>query len=143
MRSAMERMVDDEWTPSPPKPSSSSSSSSSSPSSSSGKKGGAGGVGVTVFRTDSGQVDAQGRSDYFLDSASRVHFFAEADAVEPATGALRDEYLAGGGKLRALNKAGHGLHLRPGPFADYSSSRKVSSLLRELGYVDPVVPQSM
>jgi phytanoyl-CoA hydroxylase len=134
-------MVDDEWTPSPPKPSSSSSSSSSP--SSSGKKGGAEGVGVTVFRTDSGQVDAQGRSDYFLDSASRVHFFVEADAVESATGALRGEYLAGGGKLRALNKAGHGLHMRPGPFADYSSSRKVSSLLRELGYVDPVVPQSM
>ncbi|KAL3765615.1 hypothetical protein ACHAW5_008272 [Stephanodiscus triporus] len=120
MRSAMERMAEDEWTPGD----------------------GVGGVGgVAVFRTDEGQVDAQGRSDYFLDSATAVHYFAEADAVDEDTSALRKEYEDN--KLRALNKAGHGLHLRPGPFADYTRSKKVASLLLELGYVDPVVPQSM
>lgn len=98
-------------------------------------------VSVTVFRTDAGQVNAQGSSNYFLDSSDRVHYFAEVDAVDPTSRKLKDEYACD--KLRALNKAGHGLHLRDGPFASYTTSTKVSSLLRELGWVDPVVPQSM
>jgi hypothetical protein len=32
-----------------------------------------------VFRTDEKQESAQGSSDYFLDSADRVHFFAGED----------------------------------------------------------------
>ena len=51
MKSAMETLVNDEWEP------------SSQP--------------TQVFRTDEKQIDAQGKSDYFLDSASKVHFFAE------------------------------------------------------------------
>ena len=36
-----------------------------------------------VFRTDEKQESAQGSSDYFLDSADRVHFFAgEMMAIE-------------------------------------------------------------
>ncbi|KAL7544278.1 hypothetical protein ACHAWF_007662 [Thalassiosira exigua] len=93
-----------------------------------------------VFRTDDGQADAQARSDYFLDSATRCHFFAEKDAADES-GALRKEYRDD--KMTALNKAGHGMHTRPGPFMDYARSGKVASLLRELGWVDPVVPQSM
>ena len=31
---------------------------------------------VTTFRTDEKQELAQGSSDYFLDSANRIHFFA-------------------------------------------------------------------
>jgi len=47
-------------------------------------------------------------------------------------------------KMAALNKAGHALHLRKGTaFYDYCFSDKLHSLLRELGWRDPVVPQSM
>ena len=116
MKSAMETLVNDEWEP------------SSQP--------------TQVFRTDEKQIDAQGKSDYFLDSASKVHFFAETDAiVEDSGGELKEEYKSN--KLLALNKAGHGMHTHPGPFKDYTQSTKVSRLLRELGWVHPVVPQSM
>lgn len=108
---------------------------------------------TTVFRTDDKQIQAQGQSDYFLDSANRIHYFAEVDAVDPTTGALKEEYLSNKNnvknKIRALNKAGHGLHLQENNhhshsfFASYTTSPKVGSLLRELGWVDPVVPQSM
>ncbi|KAL3822173.1 hypothetical protein ACHAXA_008189 [Cyclostephanos tholiformis] len=146
MRIEMERMVEDEWRPSLLSSSSMEGDGEVDDDGMGGGTGGDGGgrgVGVTVFRTDSGQVNAQGRSDYFLDSASAVHYFAEVDAVDPNTGYLRDEYVIPGGKLRALNKAGHGLHLRRGPFQEYSTSSKVVSLLIELGYVDPILPQSM
>ncbi|KAL9179295.1 hypothetical protein ACHAXT_008585 [Thalassiosira profunda] len=93
-----------------------------------------------VFRTDEKQVQAQGRSDYFLDSASKCHFFAEKDAAEE-NGELKEEYRSN--KLTALNKAGHGMHTQPGAFRDYTQSTKVADLLRELGWMDPVVPQSM
>ena len=104
---------------------------------------------TAVFRTDDKQIQAQGHSDYFLDSADRIHYFAEVDAVDPTTGALKPEYLSNKNntknKIRALNKAGHGLHLQQNSsaFASYTTSSKVGSLLRELGWVDPVVPQSM
>ena len=122
MKSHMERLVSDEWDPSDRDRRT-----------------------VEVFRTDRGQVDAQGRSDYFLDSASRVHFFAERDAIDGEAGGgggvLREEYRAN--KIAALNKAGHGMHVAEGPFRDYARSGKVARLLRELGWVHPVAPQSM
>lgn len=93
---------------------------------------------TSVFRTDEGQVDAQGRDQYFLESATKVHFFAEKDAVKDHKFCLKGEH-----KLEALNKAGHGLHMIPGPFRDYTTSNKVKCLVHELGWKDPVVPQSM
>ena len=115
MKSAMENMVNEEWQP------------NSQP--------------TEVFRTDEKQVEAQGKSDYFLDSASKVHYFAEKDAIIEETGELKEEYQSN--KLSALNKAGHGMHTSPGPFKEYTQSPKVALLLRELGWTDPVVPQSM
>lgn len=47
---------------------------------------------VSVFRTDEGQTDAQGSDDYFLTSASRVHFFTEKDATDK-DGVLKDEFV--------------------------------------------------
>lgn len=93
-----------------------------------------------VFRTDEGQIKAQGTSDYFLDSAAKVHFFAEKDAMDDKED-LKVEYHAN--KIAALNKAGHGLHLIPGAFHDFTKSGKVGMLLRELGWQEPCVPQSM
>jgi len=97
---------------------------------------------LSVFRTDEGQVKAQGSNDYFLESAGRVHFFAEPKAINQS-GHLTETYSAKENKMGALNKAGHGLHLIPGPFRDYTLSSKVEQLVKELGWFDPVVPQSM
>lgn len=121
MKSEMANLVNEEWNPS--------SSSSSQP--------------TQVFRTDDKQIDAQGTSDYFLDSASKTHYFAEKDAIieHSDTGELKEEYKSD--KLSALNKAGHGMHTSPGPFKDYTQSTKVAQLLHELGWKNPVVPQSM
>ena len=81
MKSTMEQLVNDEWMPSAAaaaaaSPSSSSSSETATAATSSSTSG------VETFRTDDKQVDAQGRSDYFLDSATKIHYFAEPYAVE-------------------------------------------------------------
>ena len=78
----------------------------------------------TVFRTDAGQEAAQARSRKFFESADRVEFFEEAEGA-------------------ALNKAGHALHLGDDAFGRYATSHKVRTLLRDLGYERPVLPQSM
>jgi phytanoyl-CoA hydroxylase len=93
-----------------------------------------------VFRTDEKQIEAQGKSDYFLDSANKTHFFAEKDAMDD-NGGLKEAYREN--KISALNKAGHGMHTTPGPFQMYTQSAKVVDLLTELGWEDPIVPQSM
>lgn len=96
------------------------------------------GSAVESFRTDAGQASAQARSDYFLDSADRVSFFAEPDALDGATGALRVP------KELALNKAGHGLHVDPASvFGEYARSDALAELVSTLGWRDPVLPQSM
>jgi len=93
---------------------------------------------VSVFRTDSKQTSAQGSSDYFLDSADAIHYFAEKDAVD-GSGAL----LPNISKLNAINKAGHGLHVVDPIFNKYSTSVKIRSLVHTLGWSNPVIPQSM
>lgn len=120
---------------------------------------------ITVFRTDSRQEEAQGKSDYFLDSATRIHFFAEQSALDE-DGNLKSQYRHGtGNKIEALNKAGHALHIpptikdkrrsseassnhnnnkpKPNPFYHYTHSKKIKDLVYELGWQNPVVPQSM
>ena len=97
----------------------------------------------TVFRTDEKQIDEQGSGksgDYFLDSADRIHFFSESRAMD-SDGKLKAEFSSK--KMAALNKAGHGLHIVDGPFNDYTNSKKIHDLVTELGWKDPVVPQSM
>jgi phytanoyl-CoA hydroxylase len=105
---------------------------------------------LTVFRTDEEQINNQGSDDYFLESASKVHFFAESRAMvdeedEGGGGStkqrLKDEFL--NDKMSALNKAGHGMHMIPGCFHEYTKSTKIRQLVQELGWTDPVVPQSM
>lgn len=92
-----------------------------------------------VFCTDeTNQLKNQAKSDYFLDSADRVHFFLEKGAAGE-DGRLK----AGIAKARSLNKVGHGLHVVDPAFRSYSHSAKVMSLVEELGWQDPVLPQSM
>lgn len=98
------------------------------------------GEGLTVFRTDEKQIEEQGSTDYFLESANKVHFFAESGAMTQE-GKLKQEFL--NDKITALNKAGHGMHVQPGAFHTYTKSDKIRNLVTELGWEDPVVPQSM
>lgn len=89
-----------------------------------------------MFRTDKGQEAAQASSDYFLDSAEGVHFFLEKGGLDLMKTQNRT-------KGQCLNKVGHDLHSKDPVFAKYSQSAKVAALTRVLGYVDPVLPQSM
>lgn len=93
-----------------------------------------------AFRTDEESNKTQASDDYFLESSSRVHYFAEADALNEQ-GALLPEFQSN--KLAALNKAGHGMHMIPGAFHDYATSDKLRNLVSELTWQDPVIPQSM
>lgn len=92
-----------------------------------------------VFATDEKeQLKHQASSDYFLDSADRIHFFLEAGATGE-DGKLKKDLP----KASALNKVGHGLHVVDETFKAYSHSDKVTSLVADLGWRDPVLPQSM
>lgn len=93
---------------------------------------------LDTFGTDASSNTKRG--DYFLDSSNRVHYFAEPTALD-AHGKLKPELR--GDKLAALNKAGHGMHNIPGSFQDYTLSTKMKDLVLDLGWKDPVVPQSM
>ncbi len=94
---------------------------------------------MLFYRTDDEQTKNQGSSDYFLDSADRIHFFLEARAVDPNTNCL----LPGLSKHDSINKVGHGLHVVDSVFAEYSQSEKVKQLVHALGWQSAVLPQSM
>jgi phytanoyl-CoA hydroxylase len=97
---------------------------------------------VDTFGTDSASNTTRG--DYFLESGNKVHYFAEPTALEISSDGkqqLKSEFH--GDKLAALNKAGHGMHTIPGRFRDYTLSAKMKELVTDLGWKDPVVPQSM
>jgi len=92
-----------------------------------------------TFCTDEKEQEKeQGSSDYFLDSADRIHFFLEK-GVAGEDGQLKP----GIDKARSLNKVGHGLHVLDEVFRSYTHSAKVVDLVKELGWKDPVLPQSM
>ena len=84
-----------------------------------------------TFGTSAEENVARGR--YFLESDARVHFFDEPQKEEEENA------------RPVLNKAGHGLHTRspPSAFSSYTQSDAVRALVRDLGWRDPVVPQSM
>jgi phytanoyl-CoA hydroxylase len=93
---------------------------------------------LDTFGTDKAANTARG--DYFLDSSNKVHYFAEPHATDEQN-QLKEEYQKD--KLAALNKAGHGMHTMPGAFRDFTLSAKMRALVTDLGWKDPVVPQSM
>ena len=91
--------------------------------------------GIDSFGTGSKENAARG--DYFLESASKVHFFAETTALED--GKLKPEFAKD--KMSALNKSGHAMHMIPGAFQGYALSDEIRELVLDLGWKDPVVPQ--
>lgn len=151
----------------------------------------------SAFATGEAQGKRQAKSDYFLDSADKIHFFTEPDAfenelldkidpgapirkeneqaegknvdlAEPARKTVEPVESAGknvdpvesGAILKAttsrkrklkpqltkqtcLNKVGHGMHVSDEVFRGYSTSAKMQSLVADLGWKNPVIPQSM
>ncbi|MEL7296053.1 MAG: phytanoyl-CoA dioxygenase family protein [Pseudomonadota bacterium] len=87
----------------------------------------------TVFTTD--DRDA-GRDDYFFDSAEAVHCFLEAGALDAAGELTRDKSLA-------INKIGHAMHDLDPVFTDFCRQPVFGQVLREIGYVRPLLYQSM
>jgi hypothetical protein len=79
------------------------------------------------------------RDTYFFESADRISFFLEPRAIDGATGAIRTDLPKG----HLLNKVGHGLHIHVPVFREYAQSTRVAEVARALGYLSPVMPQSM
>jgi hypothetical protein len=88
---------------------------------------------VTKFVTKDNQ---QKNSEYFLASGDNISYFYEAGALND-----RDELVIS--KERALNKIGHGLHLRDPVFRNFTHSSSLIEMLRQLGFKHPVILQSM
>lgn len=93
-----------------------------------------------VFKTDKTQRLAQGAEDYFITSGPKVRFFWEPDAEKKV-------HQDPSKTLLQINKIGHCLHeceTKGGAaFRTYSHSTKVRELVLQLGYKQPVLPQSM
>ncbi|WPK24460.1 hypothetical protein PUMCH_001734 [Australozyma saopauloensis] len=87
----------------------------------------------TLFETGDG--DHVG-DKYFLDSSDQISYFFDTDAFGTD------------GKLRflpeiAVNKIGHGLHMKNQLYHQITFSDRVKDIVRDLGYKDPRVLQSM
>lgn len=90
---------------------------------------------TSVFRTSG---DKHVSDLYFFQSAWDVRYFLEPDAVDEA-GRIKE----GIQKELAVNKVGHALHVHERVFEEYAHSGMVLELMRQLGYSDPRIPQSM
>jgi phytanoyl-CoA hydroxylase len=75
-------------------------------------------------------------NDYFLESASRIHFFFEEDAFLP-DGTLKQS------KERSINKIGHALHDLDPVFNEFSRTPGLKQLAADLGLDDALLLQSM
>jgi len=87
----------------------------------------------TVFSTTDRD---SGRDEYFFDSAEDVHCFLEEDALGPAGELLKPPRLA-------INKIGHALHDLDPVFGAFCRQPLIGAVLREIGYRNPVLWQTM
>ncbi|CAN4114819.1 unnamed protein product [Withania somnifera] len=122
---------------------------------------------ASVFSTKNQQAST---NDHFSESAEKISFFwevmlvlnfvmflyvfiskaegGEMGMLQWMCGFDRKKAFDGDGNLKhpkqlSINKVGHALHDKDAVFNKFSSSDKVSSMLRSLGYQRPVVIQSM
>jgi len=75
-------------------------------------------------------------NDYFLESAAKIHFFFEEDALLP-DGSLKQS------KEQSINKIGHALHDLDPVFDEFSRTPELRQLAADLGLVNPLLLQSM
>ncbi|CAH1366790.1 hypothetical protein MTP99_008083 [Tenebrio molitor] len=89
----------------------------------------------TVFSTVDSNVQ-QDKDTYFLESADKISYFYEKDALGPNGELKVDPQLS-------LNKIGHALHELNPVFRKITLDERVKECCFQLGYEDPVVVQSM
>lgn len=87
----------------------------------------------TVFSTT---TQRHAEDEYFLNSGGNISFFLEEEACG-ADGELKRP------KRESINKIGHALHDLDPVFAAFSHSRKMEAAARGIGFVDPLLLQSM
>ena len=73
---------------------------------------------------------------YFIESGDKIRFFLEDDAFDD-DGKLRQA------KEHSLNKMGHAMHDLDPVFDEFSRSADLAEVARRIGFVDPVILQSM
>ena len=73
---------------------------------------------------------------YFIDSGDKIRFFLEDDAFDEL-GELRQA------KEHCLNKMGHAMHDLDPVFDEFSHTPELAEAARRIGFVDPLVLQSM
>ena len=86
----------------------------------------------SVFETG----EKQALQKDFLESVDKISPFFEKDAFNE-----NGEFVVP--KHQSINKIGHCLHMKNEVFKRITFSDKVKSLIKQLGYKKPVVPQSM
>ncbi|KAI9564545.1 hypothetical protein GHT06_008284 [Daphnia sinensis] len=88
----------------------------------------------SVFTTT--DTPKQARDTYFLESGDKIRYFFEEGALNE-NGELIVE------KDRSLNKIGHALHWLDPDFKRVTFSPKVKESLKDIGFKDPAIAQSM
>ena len=90
---------------------------------------------IFISQTDSA-IFFKSRDSYFLESGDKIRYFLEADAID------KDGHLVVD-KDRSLNKIGHALHWLEPTFKRITFGDKVQNVVKDIGFVDPAVAQSM
>lgn len=88
---------------------------------------------ASVFST---REQTRSSDDYFLNSGDKIRFFFEEDAFAP-DGGLRYS------RERSINKIGHALHDLDPVFDAFSRKPELAAICADLGYVEPLLLQSM
>jgi phytanoyl-CoA hydroxylase len=88
---------------------------------------------ATVFST---RDQRHARDRYFEESATRISFFFEEEALDQA-GRLRQD------KALSINKIGHALHELDPVFDAFSHTARLAGVAASIGLIDPRLVQSM